>query len=202
MFFTHMPLIKDIILSLAAIVTTSTAVYGVVKWKKELKGKAHLETAKSLMTAVYRVRNNFEIVRSGWRDVSEFPQDYIKNKKPGRKDPQAEADALWHLYQNRIAPLADAMSELDTSLLEAEALWGSEVKEYGRKINGCYNRLVMSIKQLVAEEYRGGIKESSESVKAYKADVIASRNSSDELSNQLSEAILYFKKITNKYLGK
>lgn len=202
MFFTLLPFIKDIILSLAAIVTASTAVYGVVKWKKELKGKAHLEAAKSLMTAVYSVRNNFEIVRSGWRDVSEYPQDYIKNKTTGQDDPQADADALWHLYQNRIAPLATAMSELDTCLLEAEALWGCEIREYGRKINGCYNRLVISIKQLVAVEYRGGNKIASESLKTYEADVIASKNSSDELSKQLSEAISYFENITNKYLAK
>ncbi|NKC10748.1 MAG: hypothetical protein GKR94_00640 [Gammaproteobacteria bacterium] len=172
------------------------------KWKRELQGKVYLETSKQLLTALYGVRNNFEIVRSGWRDVSEFPEDYIKNKKASSRDPEIEADALWYLYKNRLSPLTEAMNSLDVCLLEAEALWGEEVREQGRKINGCYNRLVRSIKEVVAMEYRGGGVGESNATKGYKDDVIASRESSDELSNQLTEAINYFESITRKHLNR
>ena len=175
------PLIKDIILSVAAIITTGIAVYGVLKWKIELQGKAYLETSKSLMTALYGVRNNFEVVRSGWRDASEFPDEYIRNKHPNAtKNPEVEADALWFLYKNRLSPLTEAMNKLDTCLLESEALWGPEVREHGRKINGCYNRLVRSIKELIGMEYRGIDQQDKNTFQLYKNDVIASRESSDE----------------------
>lgn len=194
------PLIKDIILAIAAVIASSVAVYGVIKWKKELQGKTYLETSKSLMTALYGVRNNFEVVRSGWKDVSEFPEDYIKNKKSGVRDPEAEADALWNLYKNRLLPLTETMNSLDVCLLEAEALWGPEVREQGRKVNGCYNRLVRSIKELIGMEYRGVDSSDKDAFIAYKEDVISSRKSSDELSNQLAEAIEYFEGITRKHL--
>lgn len=93
------PYIKDIILSIAAVITSGIAIDGVIKWKRELQGKVYLETSKQLLTAFYGVRNNFEIVSPGWRDVSEFPEDYIKNKKSGSRDTEVEADALWHLYK-------------------------------------------------------------------------------------------------------
>ena len=196
------PLVKDVILSVAAMVTTGIAVYGIIKWKIELQGKTYIETSKSLLTALYGVRNNFEVVRSGWRDVSEFPEDYIKNKHAGSNDPEAEADALWYLYKNRLSPLTEAMNNLDTCLLEAEAIWGSEVREHGRKINGCYNRLVRSIKELIGMEFRGIDQNNKDAFKLYKDDVIASRESSDELSKQLSEAIKYFESITKKHLSR
>jgi hypothetical protein len=192
------PFIKDIIISVAAMFTSGVAVYGVIKWKRELQGKVYLETSKKLLTALYGVRNNFEIVRSGWRDVSEFPEDYIKHKTPGSRDPEKEADALWYVYKNRLSPLTKAMNELDICLLEAEALWGEEVREQGRKINSCYNRLVRSIKEVVAMEYRG----EALAGKTYKDGVIASRKSSDELSNQLVEAINYFENISKKHLDR
>jgi|GEM_PF-2011422 len=196
------PLVKDVVLAVAAIITTCIAVYGVIKWKRELQGKTYLETSKTLLTALYGVRNNFEIVRSGWRDVSEFPEEYIKNKHVGSNNREAEADALWYLYKNRLSPLTEAMNKLDACLLEAEALWGPEVREHGRKINGCYNRLVRSIKELVSMEFRGIDKHDKDTFKLYKDDVVASRESSDELSKQLSEAIEYFESITRRHLSR
>lgn len=63
---------------------------------------------------------------------------------------------LFGIYiKNRLSPLTEAMNSLDVCILEAEALWGSNVREQGRKINGCYNRIVRSIKEVVAMEYRG-----------------------------------------------
>ena len=187
-------------MSLAATTTASIAVYGVVKWKKELQGKARFEAAKALMTAVYGVRNNFEVVRSGWQDISEFPEEYIKNKQPGKSEATAAADAQWYIYKNRLAPLIEAMNKLDTCLLEAEALWGKEVKEYTRKINGCYNVLVISIKQVIAEQYRGIDQSSKESSSIYHANIVAYKESTDELSSKLNEIIKYFENLTRNDL--
>jgi len=79
---------------------------------------------------------------------------------------------------------------------------GIEVREHGRKINGCYNRLVRSIKELIGMEFRGIDQNDNDTFKLYKDDVIASRESSDELSHQLSEAIEYFESITRRHLSR
>ncbi len=51
-------------------------------------------------------------------------------------------------------------------------------------------------------EFRGLDQNDKEAFKLYKDDVIASRESSDELSEQLSEAIKYFESITKKHLSR
>ena len=193
------PLFKDIVLSLAAITTMFVAIYGLNKWRAEHRGKARFDAAKTLLSSIYSVRNNFEMVRSGWLDASEFPEKYAA-KYPSERSAQNKADANWYVYKNRLEPLISAMNELDTALIEGEVLWGAEVKEQGRKINGSYNRLVRSIKDLIAEEYRGIDDPRDESIKQYRQDVAASRDSEDELSKQIRSSVDYFEKLLRPYM--
>ncbi|WP_339677083.1 hypothetical protein [uncultured Zhongshania sp.] len=191
---------KDIVLSLAGITTIFIAIYGLNKWRDEHQGKARFDAAKLLLSSVYSVRNNFEIVRSGWLDASEFPADYAA-KHPTEQTLQDKADARWYVYKNRLEPLTMAMNELDTALIEGEVLWGADVKEQGRKINGSFNRLVRSIKGLIEEEYRGVDDPRDEIIKRQRQDVAASRDSEDELSRQIKLSITYFESLLRPYTG-
>ncbi len=188
------PLIKDIALTLAAFTTMFVAVYGLNKWRAEHKGKVRFDAAKTLLSFVYGVRNNFEIVRSGWLDASEFPEEYA-GKHPANQTAEDKANAKWFVYKNRLEPLIKSMNELDTALIEGEVLWGKEVEEQGRKINGCFNRLVRSIKDLIHEEFQGIGDPLDETVKQCRQDVRASRKSEDELSKQIQSSIDYFEKL-------
>lgn len=194
-------LIKDLILSLAAIVTSSIAVYGVFKWKKELEAKAHFEAAKNLLSAVYSVRNSFEVVRSGWIDSSEFPEGYIENKLD-KKDPKIEMEGMWFVYENRLKPLTEAMNNLDVALLEGEVLWGGEIKEQGRKLNSSYNRLVRSIKDYIGAEYRNRTIDMDEDTRSFRKDVSSSIDSEDELSRQIESSVAFFENLLRSYLGR
>ncbi|CAA0117956.1 Uncharacterised protein [BD1-7 clade bacterium] len=199
MIFKLVPFIKDIVLIFAALTTMFVAVYGLNKWKAEHKGKAYFDAAKELLAAIYSVRNNFEIVRSGWLDISEFPEGY-SSKHPTERSDEDNANANWYVYKNRLEPLIQAMNELDTALIEGEVIWGPEVKEQGRKVNGSYNRLVRSIKDLVQEDYRGMVDPNDEIVKRYRQDVACSRESEDELSKQINSSVEYFEKLLSPYV--
>ena len=199
MIFKLIPFIKDIVLTIATITTVFVALYGLNKWKAEHKGKAYFDAAKVLLAAIYSVRNNFEIVRSGWLDASEFPEEYSA-KHPSERTSKDKANANWYVYKNRLGPLTLAMNELDTALIEGEILWGAEVKEQGRKINGSYNRLVRSIKDLVHEEHQGIVDRNDEMVKRYRQDVATSRTSEDELSKQINASINYFEELLSPYV--
>lgn len=199
MIFKLVPFIKDIILIVVALTTIFVAIYGLNKWKVEHKGKAYFDAAMELLAAIYSVRNNFEIVRSGWLDVSEFPEGY-SSKHPSELSDEDKANATWYVYKNRLGPLTLAMNELDIALVEGEVIWGSEVKEQGRKVNGSYNRLVRSIKNLVGDEYQGMTDPGDEIVKRYRKDVASSRESEDDLSKQINVSVEYFEKLLSPYV--
>ncbi|GAB3376781.1 hypothetical protein NCG89_11130 [Spongiibacter taiwanensis] len=194
-----LPIFKDVVLSLAAMTTMYVAIYGLNKWREEHQGKVRFDAAKELLSSICSVRNNFEIVRSGWLDASEFPSEY-SSKHPSEKSTKDRADATWHVYKNRLEPLIEAMNSLDTTLIEGEVLWGSEVKEQGRKINASFNRLVRSIKELITEEYRGIDNPRDDVIIRYRQDVSASREAEDELSLQIRSSVKYFEELLEPYI--
>jgi methyl-accepting chemotaxis protein len=198
MIFIILPLIKDIALTLAAFTAMFVALYGLNKWKTEHKGKAYFDAAKTLLSSVYSVRNNFEIVRSRWLDASEFPEDYA-SKNPADQTAEDKANSNWYVYKNRLEPLTKAMNELDVALIEGEVLWGFEVKDEGQKINSSFNRLVRSIKDVIREEYQGISDPRDEETKKYRKDIAASRDSEDELSKQIQSSVEYFESLLKPY---
>jgi hypothetical protein len=194
MIFIILPLIKDIALTLAAFTAMFVALYGLNKWKTEHKGKAYFDAAKTLLSSVYSVRNNFEIVRSRWIDASELPEDYTS-----KNSAEDKANANWYVYKNRLEPLTKAMNELDVALIEGEVLWGFKVKDQGQKINSSFNRLVRSIKDVFREEFKGISDPRDEQTRKYRKDIAASRDSEDELSKQIQSSVEYFEILLRPY---
>lgn len=195
------PIFKDVVLSLAAMTTMFVAIYGLNKWREEHQGKVRFDAAKALLASIYSVRNNFEVVRSGWLDASEFPLEY-SSKHPNETSTKDRADAMWHVYKNRLEPLVEAMNSLDATLIEGEVLWGSEVKEQGRKINSSFNRLVRSVKDLIVEESHGIDDPRDDVVKRSRQDIAAGRDSEDELSLQIRSSVKYFEELLEPYILK
>ncbi len=193
---------KDLSLAFAAITTSIVAILGFNRWRAEHKGKANFDAAKVLLAAIYSVRNNFELARSEWIDASEFPEDYLIKvhqsfDKPNDMD---KANATWHVYKNRLEPLVNSLIELDTALIQGEAIWGPDVKNHGRKIRGSFHRLVRSIKHLVGEESRGTADSHHETLIRYRKDIAASRESEDELSKQIRGSVEYFESVLAPYV--
>ena len=191
-----LPVIKDIVITIAAIITMGLAIYGVVKWRIEHKGKTGIDVARELLASVYSVRNNFEIVRSPFLSASEFPEGY----NPLEITDKEKADATWYVYKNRLAPLSQAMTELDVALIQGEVLWGEEAKKEGRMLNRSFNMLVHSIKEYIYLEEQGIENPRDETVLNYRKDIAASRDSEDELSKQIKDSINYFEKLLTPYV--
>ena len=194
-----LPVIKDVVFTIAAFTTMSIAVYGINKWRAEHKGKINIDAAKALLVSVYNVRNNFELVRSPWLDASEFPKDYSSTHPADRTDLD-KANGRWYVYKNRLEPLIKAMNELDTALIEGEVVWGSEVKAQGKMLNNSFNKLVFSIKELVYEEQQGIENPHDEMIMTYRKDIAASKGSEDELSKQIETSVKYFEKLLAPYV--
>ncbi|MCW3677814.1 hypothetical protein [Burkholderia cenocepacia] len=115
--------VKDVILSAAAIVTAVVAVNGVTSWLRELRGKAEFDTALALMRATYGLRESVASCRSPWISAAEFPPDY----KALEASNEAKGKAYGHVFRVRWSPVSAALSEFDARALEAEAIWGKDV---------------------------------------------------------------------------
>ena len=148
-------LTKDILVGLAAIITASVAIIGLNKWKQELKGKANFEAARSLIQATYKLRDAISICRSSFMRGSEFPEGYTFGVS-GAHSPEEHGQAYAHVYQKRWEPVMLAFQDFDTSTLEAEALWGVQIRSKTDELRQCMAELRGSIEAVIWDKASGG----------------------------------------------
>lgn len=188
---------KDILIVIATIITASVAIHGLKKWKTELTGKAEFEAAKALMKSVYKLRNEIIDSRSPFISGPEFPEDYSFKLK---KIAEEEGGAYAHVYHNRWKPISAALSDLEASVLEAEALWGKEVKEAEKKINSVVKRLRSAFNSIVRDAYSLGenFKDKAYRERVYKDAVTGEEE--DDLALKLNQAVEAFESIARPHL--
>lgn len=160
---------KDIIVSIAALVTACAALKGLRTWRVELEGKAHFEAARDLMRATYTLRDEIEICRSPFISVNEFPSDYTSQNT---NTAETEGETYAHIYGNRWKPVLNAIKEFDSFSLEAEALWGDGIKTKTNDLRTCYKELQVAIEAIISDKYSGG------------ADFTADSNFAEETKNK------------------
>ncbi len=140
------------ITAVSAAVTAIIAYKGLDKWQKEIKGKASFDIARSLAKTTFKLRDELVFCRSPFIPASEFPDDY----DPTNKTTEKEGDAYAHIYAKRWKPVTEAIQEFDTCALEAEALWGSGIKEITNNLRECVVQLRNSTNAVVRDKYTGG----------------------------------------------
>lgn len=197
-FFT---VIKDISVAGAAGVTAYVAWHGLERWRAELAGKASFETARALIRATYKLRDEIHYCRSPFISASEFPEDYRGNL--GRENPRQEGDAYVHVYSRRWEPVGEAIQQFDAATLEAEALWGREIKEKAEELRGLARRLQVSIDSFIRDKYSGGENFKDRDFRArMNADVNESRMDSDTLSPAIDSAVEALEVVLRPHLSR
>ena len=141
--------LKDVVVAVAAATTAVVAVLGLTRWKRELTGKAEYEVARVLIRAVYKVREELANARATFVSAHEFPTDY---PGPDKTTVEQEAQAWGSVFQRRWEPLQVAMQELDSATLEAEALWGVDVRTKTDALRSCVQSLFVSMESFVADK--------------------------------------------------
>ena len=179
-------IIKDIVISIAAATTAFVAYKGLEKWQKELSGKANFDTARSLIRATYKLRDEIEYARSPFIPAGEFPKDY----DPLNKTDKSRGDAFAHVYGKRWEHIAEAIQEYDAFILESEALWGAQIKEKANALRSCVIELRSAIDAYISNEYSGG-EDFNDRVFAIsvRAKVSNSQKEKNELTIKINTAI-------------
>ena len=178
---------KDVILGVAAATTAIAAVIGLKSWSRELKGKAEFEVARNLIRATYKVRDELQNCRSPFVSAYEFPEGY--QGAPGRSSEQEEAGAWSHVYNKRWKPVWSAIQEFDSHSLEAEALWGKEIRTCTDQLRQCAKELRVALDAIISDKASRGedFRSDAEFGRKMRSAVSASR---DDEENELTKKIL------------
>jgi hypothetical protein len=180
---------KDVIVACAAAVTAFMAVVGINRWRDELKGKAEFEVARTLIRASYKLRDEIAIARSPLVRPAEFPSAYWASKQ---HSPEEEAQAWAHVYNNRWEPVAEAQRAFEAASLEAEALWGSQIRDRAEALRMCAHDLWVGMETVIDNARSGGenFESNREWAKQVRAVVSASSSATDNaLSNRITAAV-------------
>lgn len=117
--------IKEILVSLAAIVTAYVAARGLFIWRDQLKGTDKYRLSKDILMKTYNLQEAIMSVRNPWISNTEASQRELDQKineteTEQEKNIRNEAYALW----KRTEPMFKTVSELRVSKFEAMALLG------------------------------------------------------------------------------
>jgi hypothetical protein len=128
-------LLKDAMTGIAAVTAAVVAAKGLQTWKRQLHGNTNYELARRLLRSVYKLREAIRWLRRTYISAGEMSAA-IKAAGP---DAPSQGSLDHHrrvelAYQARWQSLVDAQVEFAAELLEAEALWGPEIRERGEAL--------------------------------------------------------------------
>lgn len=144
--------IKDIIVSIAAIMTAVAAVVGLTQWSKELRGKAKFEASRSLLRSAYSLRDSIATCRAPFVRAGEFPPGYTGINAT----PDDDANAWAHVYESRFSSVRDAAAELLSHALEGEVILGNDIREPVDNLHRCAHALQAAISAWIENKASAG----------------------------------------------
>ena len=189
----NMSLIKDLVLVFAAMITAGSAAVtacaarkGINKWLVEITGRTNFEVAHGLMLATYKLRDAVRSCRLRLVRGKEFPDNYpLFNATP-----EQELDAWTYVFKNRWTPLWEASQDYNARAVEAEALWGSQIRKSTDKIVVQINTLSFSIDDyLQAKCNQGEFLADKTFEEEIESTVFAKNPEGDKLSKSIDEVI-------------
>ena len=137
---------KDTATAAAAIAAAIVAALGLQTWKKQLHGSANYELARRLLRATYKVREAIRTVRVPFISIGEIIE---ARKAVGLEITGAGIESSGEneraAYKIRWDQLSTALIDFQAELLEAEALWGSPIRNSSASLSQCIRELNAAI---------------------------------------------------------
>lgn len=120
---------KDFAVGVSAISAAIFAWKGVRTWRHELHGKAAHETGRSLLRAVYKVREAARSVRNPLMMPNEV-REALQDADHADIGPESNLHPLGSAatFAKRWNRVSEALIELQLARLEAEVLWGDRIR--------------------------------------------------------------------------
>jgi hypothetical protein len=138
--------LSDIAVGFAALVATYIAWRGLKTWREQLSGTTEYELARRVLRALYKHRDAINAVRYSFMSVEEMPE-------PDNTEEMSREKVRYHgiakAYQGRWDLVVAANRELAPELLEAEVLWGGDLKTRFGSIEKLEHELFVAVRHHV-----------------------------------------------------
>ncbi|ELA7385315.1 hypothetical protein Q9F31_000350 [Vibrio alginolyticus] len=197
----YFQIIKDVAVSGAACLTAYVAFTGVSKWQDEMSGKANFEVARELARSMYLLRDEISYCRSPFTAAHEFPDTYRSGL--GNHTNEEHGQAWAYVYSNRWEPVGKALQLFDTASLEAEALWGRDIKDKTNALRKCVRSLQVDIQAYISNKYNGGESfEDREYAKKVEFGIWDVKKDENKLTTSINTAISEIESIVRPHLAR
>lgn len=193
-------LLKNLVLSGAAITGAVVAVKGLGTWQRQLKGQSEYELSRRILVSVFKYRDAINSVRHPAMWAYEMPSP-SEEKALTMSREQIRFYGTSKAYQARWDKVKAERSSLYPDLLEAEAIWGAELKELFKGVFDLEHELFTRIShyvELINPDTDEASKEAIRSIDKKSRDIMYD-NLSDEPDEYKQDLIAAIEKI-EKYL--
>ena len=190
-------IIKEILVSIAAIVASVVAIKGLRLWRNQLKGTTEYQISKRLLERVFALRDKIRVARFPFVSSAELSQRERKeDENPRERTINDQAFA----YSERLKIVDKTKSDLQIVKFEAIALWGEEnIKvidvflERVFKLYAAY-RGYFDLKRIDREG------KETELLKEYESVMYGVGSKSDKFCKEVDDAVLDIEKKFRGYL--
>jgi hypothetical protein len=148
--------IKDAAAFLFTVAGLIIAGMGLATWKEQLKGTKEFDAAYELNYSILKLRDAIRHVRYPLISHSESYQaiQYSKEKHPEKSDEDIKKDSHASVYEMRWEEIVKAITEMESHLLAAEVLWGTEILSLIKPLNLKITELNIALRQHFQPELR------------------------------------------------
>lgn len=129
----NLPSIKDIFLAIAAILTVLVAWKGLNTWRRQLFGKTEYALVRRLLRYTYQYRDAIQQVRVPYMFGSEMA-NLTEEEAEKMNTEEIHHYNLQKGYERRWDFISKAKVNLEPALLEAEVLWGKNIRDKFSKL--------------------------------------------------------------------
>lgn len=191
-------LIKDIALLGVAITGVTVAVKGLGTWQRQLKGQSEYELSRRILVSLFKYRDAINGVRHPAMWNYEMPNPSEEEAKDMSQD-QIRFYGTSKAYQVRWDKVQEERTSLYADLLEAKAIWGTDLNNLFKTVFDLQHELFIYIRQhleIINPDTNRESKEAIQNIKKNKRDIMydISTDDPDEYKTELINAI---KKIEN-----
>ena len=137
--------IKDLVLAASALTGAIVAFKGLGTWQRQLKGQSEYELSRRILVTLFKYRDAIYGVRHPAIWSNEMPTP-AEDKVKKMNDEQKFFYGISEAYSARWNKVQIERTLLYADLLEAEAIWGDELKNLFKKIFDLENELVKCIR--------------------------------------------------------
>ena len=193
-------IIKEIVITGAAITGSIVAVKGLSTWQRQLKGQSEYDLSRRILVSLFKYRDAINGVRNPamWADEMPIPPE---EKTKAMNSDQISFYGTSNAYQARWDKVQEERTSLYADLLEAEAIWGTELNDLFKVVFDLQHELFTQIRHyliLINPDLPEARKNAIEKIDKNKRDIMYDElgEKPDEYKSNLIDAI----KVIESYL--